>query len=224
MSFLSELKEEMNRVSSNLSNLFYLKTEQEARVRFLTSEEWGVKMLVHSRWVDAETDEDRRYTTPCYKEYGFADCPYCGLDDRTTGAKDGRYSDYNFGWLVWNYGEKPGDGKPQVLIYKARGINPLNQIAKSAATYGTILGRDFVISLEGKDNKKKFAVVGLDKSDFKITSAPRPKSKEDAIALMKKMCAEAWNPELLQKPEMKKPEFNGTAGDVESMLEEQLEA
>jgi hypothetical protein len=111
---------------------------------------------------------------PCQELFG-RNCPYC--DDDTVRTRS------QYVWSVWNYETK----EVQLFMFPVNNCSPIPALVAMYENYGTLMDRDYVISVTGKQQNKTFSVVPMDKVKFRNDKA-KAFSKKSVLQMLDK----AW--------------------------------
>ena len=111
---------------------------------------------------------------PCQELFG-RNCPYC--EDDTLRTRN------QYVWSVWNY----ETSEVQLFMFAVNNCSPIPALVAMYENYGTLLDRDYVISVSGKQQNKTFSVVPMDKVKFRNAKA-KPYSKKAVLQMLDK----AW--------------------------------
>lgn len=165
MGLLEKIKQDVQKQGTNKSKLFYVRDGGKARIRFLQEIDEGMEVVIHDSF-------DRGINVICQKQLN-KDCPYCEDDELRT---------RNFYcWSVWDYEAN----EVKLFIYPVNNCSPLPALLALYDTYGTITDRDYVISVQGKQQNKSFTVIPMDKVKFRNEKA-KPYSTEAVWKILSK--------------------------------------
>jgi len=147
--FLAQIKAA---IDSKPGSLFYVKSGEKRRIRFLADADEAIPVTMHSQWNEAESKADLQ--TPCFKHFGKP-CPYCKNETINTAL--------NYAFPVWDY----EGNMVKLFMYKVSKKSVLVAVAEMAETYNTLLDRDYIISRSGAGFDTTYRVIGGDQSKFK---------------------------------------------------------
>lgn len=167
MGLLDSIKNDIKKSGQNKGKFIFFREGQKVRVRFLQDMDEGFEFLWHDSF-------DRGINVPCQEIFG-KDCEYC-IDDTLRTRKQ-------YCWSVWNY----ESNEVQLFMFPVNNCSPIPALAAMYEAYGTIMDRDYVISVTGKQQNKTFSVVPMDKVKFRNTKA-KPIAKKSVL----KMIDKAW--------------------------------
>lgn len=160
MGLVDKIKNDVKKSGSNKGKIFYVRDGQKARVRFLRDMEDGIEVVFHDSF-------ERGINVPCNETFGKR-CKYCGDDNVRTRSV--------YAWPIYNY----ENDEVQILMYPVNNYTPIPQLMNAYETYGTIVDRDYMIGVTGKQQNKAFSVLGMDKVKFRNDKA---KSMSDSAML-----------------------------------------
>lgn len=170
MTMAQRMRQKIKESGSNQGNLFYLKTDQKTRVRFLSDLEDAITVLFHNRFVGK--GDDNNVQTPCLRHYKLP-CPY----DKMKGVRTRE----QFAFAVWDYEGK----KIKVLFFAANENTPIPHLVNAFEGYGTLLDRDYNISRNGSDLNTSYSVLPLDKARFRLEGKVKPPTKRQIMEMLK---------------------------------------
>lgn len=172
MSLLNELKTTIKNSGSNKSKILYIRDGDKKRIRFLEDLEEGHEIIFHDSF-------ENNINVPCQEIYG-RDCPYCGSDEVRTRKL--------FAWSIWDYEAN----EVKILLYAVNNYTPIPQLVNFYEAYGTLVDRDYMLSVTGKQQNKTFGVVPMDVVKFRNTKA-KPLSEKALLKTIDKAfpCDEA---------------------------------
>lgn len=163
MGLLDKIKEDSKKTGSNKGKFVFIKDGDKRRVRFLTDLEDGLEVVFHDNF-------EAGINVPCQETFG-RDCQYCdevGIRTRS-----------QYAWSVWDYDA----AEVKILMYPMNNCSPLGAICAMYENYGTLLDRDYVISVSGKQQNKTFSVVPMDKAKMRNEKA-KPFSKKKMLEIL----------------------------------------
>lgn len=170
MSILNDIKQEAKKGGSALGKIFWVKSDDKRRVRFITDFEDAVKIPWLNCW-------DKNINCPNPNFFGKNN-PY----ENDDGVKDS----YMYMWQVYDYDSN--EVKP--FLYKPNQCSPIPHLAVMFETYETICDRDYVINCSGSGTTRTMPVVAMDKAKF------RQKVKPLSTSAIKKIISEAYQDNL----------------------------
>lgn len=162
-SIVSSMKQKINKAGNSKGSMFFLKSGNKVRVRFLTDMDGANKPAVvkfHSKW--------QEFNHPCMRYFGKS-CPNCKNDDAA------HYETYNF--TVYNYESK----QREILSHKATKASALPALIGLYEAYGTITDRDIVITRNGSGFDTSYTAVGLDKKEFRGKGKVKAFTKKELL-------------------------------------------
>lgn len=167
MGLLDSIKRDAKKSGGNKAKFIYFREGEKQRVRFLQDMDEGMEIVFHDSF-------EAGINVPCQEIFG-RECPYCEDDSLRTRSQ--------YAWSVWNY----ETNQVQVFMFPMNNCSPLAALVAMYDTYGTLMDRDYVISVTGKQQNKTFSVVPMDKVKFRNTKA-KPFSKKQMLSMLDK----AW--------------------------------
>lgn len=162
---VNSIKNDVKKAGTSKSNFTFIREGQKVRVRFLQDMDDGMEVTFHDSFADG-------INVPC-QEIFDRECPYCE-DDRVRTRSQ-------YIWCVYNYETK----KVELFMFAVNNCSPVPALLAMYDTYGTIIDRDYVISVSGKGPDKKYAVVPMDKAKFRNEKA-KPFSEKKILQLLDK--------------------------------------
>jgi hypothetical protein len=163
MGLLDKIKQDAARSGSNKGKFIFFKEGEKRRVRFLSDMEDGLEVVFHDNF-------EANINVPCQEIFGRT-CHYCDEEGLRTRSQ--------YIWSVWDYEAK----EVKLFMYPMNNCSPLGAIAAMYENYGTLLDRDFIISVSGKQQNKTFSVVPMDKNKFRNEKA-KPLSKSKILEIL----------------------------------------
>lgn len=167
MGLVDKIKQDVKKSGQNKSKFMYFREGTKTRVRFLTDMDDGMEITFHDSFQDG-------INVPCKEAYG-KDCEYCDQEGLRTRSQ--------YVWSVWDYEAK----EVKLLMFPVNNCTPVPALMSAYETYGILTDRDYVISVQGKQQNKTFSVLPMDKEKFRNTKA-KPYSNSQIL----KMIAKAW--------------------------------
>ncbi len=165
MGLLDKIKSDAKKSGSSKGKFLFFKEGEKVRIRFLQDMEDGFEIIFHDNY-------EAGICVPCRETFGKS-CKYCDEDGLRTRSQ--------YAWAVWDYEAK----EVKILMYPMNNCSPLGAIAAMYENYGTLLDRDYVISVQGKQQNKTFSVVPMDKNKFRNEKA-KPYSKQKFLEILDK--------------------------------------
>lgn len=165
MKLLDKIKSDAAKSGSNKGKFIYFREGEKKRVRFLNDMEDGLEIVFHDSY-------EQGINVPCQEIFG-RNCSHCeeeGIRTRT-----------QYAWSVWDYEAK----EVKIFMFPMNNCSPIGSIVAMYETYGTLMDRDFVISVQGKMQNKQFSVVPMDKNKFRNEKA-KPFSKSALLKILDK--------------------------------------
>lgn len=151
MGLLERIKEDAQKSGQNKGKFIYIKDGTKKRVRFLQDLPEGFEVKFHDSF-------EAGINVPCQEVFGRS-CQYCDEEGLRTRSQ--------YAWTVWDCEDK----ETKILMYPMNNCSPVGAIAAMYETYGTLLDRDYVISVSGKQQNKQFSVIPMDKAKFRNEKA-----------------------------------------------------
>lgn len=171
---IDSIKNDVKKAGTNKGKFIYFREGQKIRVRFLTDLDDGLEVVFHDSF-------ERGVNVPCQEIFG-RDCPYCEDEGLRTRSQ--------YVWSVYNYETK----EVQLFMFPVNNCSPVPALLAMQETYGTILDRDYVISVSGKQQSKTYSVVPMDKAKFRLEKI-KPYSEKAILKMLDKAypCDDAEN-------------------------------
>lgn len=165
MGLVDKIKADVKKSGQNKSKFIYFREGNKVRVRFLTDMDDGMEVTFHDSF-------EKSLNVPCQEHFGRA-CPHC--DDESLRTRS------QYVWSVYNYDAK----EVQLFMFPVNNCTPIPALMAMYENYGTIIDRDFVISVSGKQQNKTFSVVPMDKVKFRNEKA-KPFSEKAILKMLDK--------------------------------------
>ena len=165
MGLVDKIKADVKKSGQNKSKFIYFREGVKQRIRFLTDMDDGMEITFHDSYAAS-------INVPCQEHFGRA-CPYCDDENLRTRSQ--------YVWSVWNYDTK----EVQLFMFPVNNCSPIPALMAMYENYGTIVDRDFVISVSGKQQNKTFSVVPMDKVRFRNEKA-KPYSEKAILKMLDK--------------------------------------
>lgn len=164
---LSKIKSDVVRSGSNKSKIIYFREGQKKRIRFLQDMDDGMEIVMHDSF-------EKGITVLCRETFG-KDCEFCEDEDLRTRS--------NYCWSVYDY----DDNEVKLFMFAVNRCSPIPPLMAMFENYGTLLDRDYVITVQGRQINKTFSVIPMDKAKFRNTKA-KPFSEKKVLDILLK----AW--------------------------------
>ena len=165
MGLLDKIKQDAARAGSNKGKFIFFKEGEKRRVRFLSDMEDGFEVTFHDSFAAG-------INVPCQELFGKK-CIYCDEEGLRTRSQ--------YAWSVWDY----ESAEVRIFMFPMNNCSPLAPVAAMYETYGTLLDRDYVISVTGKQQNKSYTVVPMDKQKFRNEKA-KPISRSKFLEILNK--------------------------------------
>lgn len=165
MGLLDKIKADAQKSGQNKGKFIFVKEGVKKRIRFLNDMEDGLEILFHDNF-------EAGINVPCQEIFGRT-CQYCDEEGIRTRSQ--------YAWSVWDY----ESNEVKIFMYPMNNCSPLGSLAAMYENYGTLLDRDYVISVTGKQQNKTFSVVPMDKNKFRNEKA-KPFSKSALLKILDK--------------------------------------
>lgn len=165
MGLLSKIKNDVRKSGQNKSKFVYFKEGTKQRVRFLHDMDDGMELTFHDSF-------ELSVNVPCQEAFD-RDCPYCEQENLRTRSQ--------YVWSVYNYEAK----EVQLFMFPVNNFTPVPALVALYENYGTLMDRDYVISVSGRGVNKSFTVIPMDKVKFRNTKA-KPYSDEAVLKMVDK--------------------------------------
>lgn len=167
MGLIDSIKSDVKKSGQNKGKFIYFREGQKVRVRFLQDMDDGLEILWHDSF-------EQGINVPCQEIFG-RDCEYCEDDALRTRKQ--------YCWSIWNYETK----EVQLFMFPVNNCSPIPHLVAAYENYGTLMDRDYVISVQGKQQNKTFSVMPMDKVKFRNEKA-KPFAKKAVLRMIDK----AW--------------------------------
>lgn len=205
MGLVDKIKADVKKSGQNKSKFIYFREGTKLRVRFLTDMDDGMEVTFHDSF-------EKSLNVPCQEHFG-RNCPYC--EDETLRTRS------QYVWSVYNYDAK----EVQLFMFPVNNCTPIPALMAMYENYGTIVDRDFVISVTGKQQNKTFSVVPMDKVKFRNDKA-KPFSEKAILTMLDKAfpCDVSDDEEEDEAPKKRAPKSKvNRAQKVEEEVEDDYE-
>lgn len=165
MSLIDDIKNDVKKAGTNKGKIMYFREGTKTRIRFLEDMDEGRKFTFHDSYA-------RGINVPCQEVFGRT-CRYC--DDEDLRTRD------QYCWSVYDYDAN----EVKILLAPVNNCSPIPAIMSMYEAYGTLLDRDYIISVTGKQQNKTYSVVPMDKNKFRNTKA-KPLSESKILSILDK--------------------------------------
>lgn len=167
MGLLDKIKKDVQKSGQSKGKFIYFREGQKQRIRFLQDMDEGLEVVFHDSY-------EKGINVPCQEQFG-RECPYC--------EEDGLRTRTLYCWSVWNYDAS----EVQLFMFAVNNCSPIPALVALYESYGTLTDRDYVVSVQGKQQNKTYSVVPMDKVKFRNTKA-KAYSKKSVLSMIDK----AW--------------------------------
>lgn len=151
MGLIEDIKNDVKKAGANKGKIMYFREGQKTRIRFLEDMDEGHKYTFHDSYA-------KGVNVICQEALGKT-CKYC--DDEDLRTRD------MYCWSVYDYEAN----EVKLLLQPVNNCSPIPSIMAMYETYGTLVDRDYVITVTGKQQNKSFSVVPMDKNKFRNAKA-----------------------------------------------------
>ena len=148
---IGKIKDDARRSGANKSKILYVREGSKVRIRFLQELDDGLEVIMHDSF-------EKGINTICQEQIGKP-CPYCDDEELRTRS--------SYVWSVWDY----DSNEVKLMMYPVNNCSPIPQLLALNETYGTIMDRDYVLNVTGKQMNKTFTVIPMDKVKFRNEKA-----------------------------------------------------
>lgn len=179
MGLIDRIKETVKKSGNNKGKFIYFREGVKTRIRFLQDLDDGMCINFHDSY-------EKSIAAPCQEHFG-RNCPYCEMEGIRTREQ--------YIWSVWDYEAK----EVKLLMSPVNNYSPVPALLSMYETYGTMMDRDYIITVNGKQTNKSFSVVPMDKVKFRNEKA-KPFSESSILKFLDK----AWPVENEEEDEAKK--------------------
>lgn len=183
---VAKIKADVKKSGQNKGKFIYFREGQKQRVRFLVDMDDGMEVVFHDSF-------EAGINVPCQEQFN-RNCPYC--------EEEGLRTRSQYVWSVYNYETK----EVQLFMFPVNNCSPIPALMAMYENYGTIVDRDYVISVTGKQQNKTFSVVPMDKVKFRNEKA-KPFSDKAILKMLDKAfpCDESEDEEEEEEKPKKRP-------------------
>lgn len=199
---VAKIKADVKKSGQNKGKFIYFREGQKQRVRFLVDMDDGMEVVFHDSF-------EAGINVPCQEQFN-RNCPYC--------EEEGLRTRSQYVWSVYNYETK----EVQLFMFPVNNCSPIPALMAMYENYGTIVDRDYVISVTGKQQNKTFSVVPMDKVKFRNEKA-KPFSDKAILKMLDKAfpCDESEDEEEEEeKPKKRSVKSTGKKSPKKSEPEE----
>lgn len=165
MGLVDKIKSDVKKSGQNKGKFIYFREGEKQRVRFLIDMDDGMEVVFHDSF-------EAGINVPC-QEIFDRECKYCDEESLRTRSQ--------YVWSVWNYDRK----EVQLFMFPVNNCSPIPALMAMYENYGTLMDRDYVISVTGKQQNKTFSVVPMDKVKFRNEKA-KPFSEKAILKMLDK--------------------------------------
>lgn len=165
MGLVDSIKRDAKKAGQNKSKFMYFRKGTKTRVRFLTDMDDGMEVTFHDSFADG-------IVVPCQEIFG-RDCDYCEMEGLRTRSQ--------YIWSVWDYEAK----EVKLFMFPVNNCSPIPALMAMYENYGTLVDRDYIISVTGKAQNKTFTVIPMDKVKFRNEKA-KPYSEKSILKMIDK--------------------------------------
>lgn len=201
---VSSIKNDVKKAGTNKGKFIYFRPEQKQRVRFLQDMDDGIEIVFHDSF-------ERNINVPCQEHMFGRNCPYCEDDNVRTRSQ--------YAWCVYNYDAK----EVQIFMFPVNNCSPIPSLMAMYETYGTLVDRDYVISVSGKGPDKSYSVVPMDKVKFRNEKAKAFSEAKILEMLDKAFPCTTDSDDEDDEPKRKKPSAPKVKGKAKPEPEEEEE-
>ena len=189
MGLVDKIKNEAKKTGSNKGKFIFFPEGKKVRIRFLSDMDDGIEVKFHDSF-------EAGINVPCQEVYG-RDCPYCEDEDLRTRNL--------YAWPVWDYESK----EVKIFMFAVNNCSPVPALMAMYENYGTLLDRDYVLTVTGKQQNKTFSVVPQDKAKFRNTKAAALSERQMLKIIDKAYPADEVEDDDYDEEEDEKPKKKG---------------
>ena len=165
MGLVDSIKRDAKKSGQNKSKFMYFREGTKTRIRFLTDMDDGMEVIFHDSF-------EKGINVPC-QEFFDRDCNYCEMEGLRTRSQ--------YIWSVYDYEAK----EVKLFMFAVNNCSPIPALMAMYENYGTIVDRDYIISVTGKAQNKAFTVIPMDKVKFRNEKA-KPYSEKSILKMLDK--------------------------------------
>lgn len=165
MGLVEAIKRDAKKSGQNKSKFMYFREGTKTRIRFLTDMDDGMEVIFHDSF-------EKGINVPC-QEIFDRDCDYCEMEGLRTRSQ--------YIWSVYDYEAK----EVKLFMFAVNNCSPIPALMAMYENYGTLVDRDYIISVTGKAQNKAFTVIPMDKVKFRNEKA-KPYSEKSILKMLDK--------------------------------------
>lgn len=165
MGLVDSIKRDAKKSGQNKSKFMYFREGTKTRIRFLTDMDDGMEVIFHDSF-------EKGINVPC-QEIFDRDCNYCEMEGLRTRSQ--------YIWSVYDYEAK----EVKLFMFAVNNCSPIPALMAMYENYGTLVDRDYIISVTGKAQNKAFTVIPMDKVKFRNEKA-KPYSEKSILKMLDK--------------------------------------
>lgn len=165
MGLVEAIKRDAKKSGQNKSKFMYFREGTKTRIRFLTDMDDGMEVTFHDSF-------EKGINVPC-QEIFDRDCDYCEMEGLRTRSQ--------YIWSVYDYEAK----EVKLFMFAVNNCSPIPALMAMYENYGTLVDRDYIISVTGKAQNKAFTVIPMDKVKFRNEKA-KPYSEKSILKMLDK--------------------------------------
>ena len=177
---LSKIKDDVKRSGSNKSKIIYFREGEKRRIRILQDMDDGMEVVYHDSF-------EKGINVICKESFGES-CEFCDEDGLRTRS--------NYIWSVYDY----EDNEVKLFMFAVNRCSPIPPLMAMYDNYGTLLDRDYIVSVQGRQINKTYSVIPMDKAKFRNQKA-KPYSEKKVFDILKN----AWPYPDDDEPKSSKP-------------------
>ena len=162
---LSKIKNDVAKSGSNKAKIIYFREGQKRRIRFLQDMDDGMEITIHDSF-------EKGVTVVCRETFGES-CEFCDDDDLRTRSF--------YIWSVYDY----DDNEVKLFMFPVNRCSPIPSLMAMYENYGTLLDRDYVITVQGKQVNKTYGIIPMDKAKFRNQKV-KPYSEKKVLEIVLK--------------------------------------
>lgn len=188
MGLLEKIKNDVKRSGASKGKIAYFREGQKTRIRFLTDMEDGMEIKFHDSFA-------KSINVPCQEIFG-RECKYCEDEELRTRSQ--------YCWSIWDYEAN----EVKLFMFPVNNCTPLPALMALYDNYGTLVDRDYVVTVSGKQQNKTYSVIPMDKGKFRNEKA-KPFSESAILKILDKAFpaedSESYDDDENEKPKTKLP-------------------
>ncbi len=165
MGLLNRIKDDVKKSGQNKGKFAFFREGQKARIRFLTDMDDGLEITFHDSYA-------QNINVPC-QEIFDRDCPYCENSELRTRSQ--------YVWNVFDY----DSNEVKLFMFPVNNCSPIPPLISIYENYGTLTDRDYVVTVQGKQQNKSYTVVPMDKAKFRNNKV-KPFSEKAILKMIDK--------------------------------------